>query len=140
VSSLWLLRFDRVMDAFTELKGLTKHVPASSWSVDYGILAERIHNMGRDFFHTGVITDMRAVHHIPRSDKTLAQVYDPKLFNEQKLDETESPLELAYKSLSKVLAMFPNCPLCGRNQPGHHAPDCNYLTIYDAVREERGEL
>jgi hypothetical protein len=27
------------------------------------------------------------------------------------------------------------CPLCERAMPGHHAPDCRYLTLGDRVKE-----
>lgn len=63
--------------------------------------------------------------------------YLPK--NDKGEPPKESPIEIAYRSMGKMIAFFPNCPLCGRAQPGHHTPDCPYLLVYDAVRVEREE-
>jgi hypothetical protein len=51
MKSDWKQRFEQAARAFHELKGLTKKVPASEWTPEYGELAELIHTLGREVFY-----------------------------------------------------------------------------------------
>jgi hypothetical protein len=37
---------------------MTKKIPASQWTPEYKALAEKIHSMGRDHFHTDIIVEL----------------------------------------------------------------------------------
>lgn len=125
MSWIWMKRIESLMDVIQELKSMTKKIPAGQWTPEYRALAERIHSAGRDHAHTDILKDMYTLGYLPKNDK----LESPQ----------ESPIEIAYRAMGKMIVFFPNCPLCGRAQPGHHTPDCDYLRIYDAVRIERGE-
>lgn len=49
--SNWEERFREADMAFQKLKSMTKKVPASTWTPEYGELAELIHSTGRDVFY-----------------------------------------------------------------------------------------
>jgi len=115
----WLRRFIAVMQDFTALKTMTKNVPAGTWTPEYRELAEKIHAMGRDHFHTDIIVEMNK--------------------EEKSSEEDETPIEIAYRAMTRVQAMLPHCPWCGRAQPGHCQDTCPVIKVYAAVREERGE-
>lgn len=144
MKNIWLMRFDKVMGVFSELKSMTKQVPASQWTPEYKALAEAIHTAGRNYFHVGIVQDMQAIGHVPKSPDMIRAVDDPKLFEPMsdldaafvKWEGEGTPLARAYKALGKILSQFQNCLLCGRGMPGHHAPDCQYLLVYDDVRRE----
>lgn len=195
----WALRFIKAMEAFQELKSMTKSVPAGLWTPEYRALADKIHGMGRDYFHVGLIRELADDGVIPISEETRKILDDPKLFDPQMPDElfadvrkyaesngyvTPSLLQRnfrisygraialiermektgdierveaekfnsfkwqwvkgkegaslanAYDMASRLLAFFPSCPFCGRGLPGHHAPDCEYLGLWDSLRVE----
>lgn len=51
MKSDWKKRFEQAAMAFHQLKGLTKKVPATEWTLEYGELAELIHTLGREVFY-----------------------------------------------------------------------------------------
>ena len=51
MKSNWKERFEQAAMAFHQLKGLTKKVPATEWTPEYGELAELIHTLGREVFY-----------------------------------------------------------------------------------------
>ena len=51
MKSDWKQRFQQASLAFHELKGLTKKVPATEWTPEYGELAGLIHTLGREVFY-----------------------------------------------------------------------------------------
>lgn len=129
----WALRYLKIARAFAGLKSMTKGVPAVDWTPEYRALAGRIHDMGRDYFHAGMLNGL-----VPLSAEAQKAMDDPKLFDPGAGEET--PLEKAYAMVSQLLAAFPNCPFCGRGMPGHHAPDCAYLGLWDSAKAESPDL
>ena len=54
----WKERFSAVLEDFSTLKSMTKKIPASQWTPEYKALAEKIHSMGTDHFHTDIIVEL----------------------------------------------------------------------------------
>jgi hypothetical protein len=112
----WLKRYEAILEEFTVLKTMTKVVPARTWTAEYRVLAEKIHAMGRDYFHTEIVAEML-------SEKA------------QKM----SPLEAAYRAMCKLQVQFPHCPFCGRRFPGQCQENCAVPKAWAAVRAEQAD-
>jgi hypothetical protein len=56
--NIWKERFSAVLEDFSTLKSMTKRFPVSEWSPEYRALADKIHSMGRDHFHTDIIVEL----------------------------------------------------------------------------------
>lgn len=103
----WVNRWEAIFDDFVLLKKLLKDSPDAT--------AGQIHEMGRKHFTTDILIE---------------------LLNEQDLSKKgETPLEEAYRALTKVQAMFPHCPFCGRRFPGHCVDTCITLRTYQAMQD-----
>ena len=53
----WAIRYLEILDVFTDLKTLTKEFDCRHWTPEYRALANLIHTMGREHFHTDFVTE-----------------------------------------------------------------------------------
>jgi hypothetical protein len=115
----WLKRWERVSLEFAALKAMTKGLPAAEWSPHYRALAEKIHTMGREHFHTGFVAE--------------------SLDEKERHKKDGSPLEAVYREMTKFQAKFPHCPFCGRKFPGHCHDHCITVLTWAEIRREKDE-